>query len=284
MQKTEVEAATAPLCFTASMEISQVIDTPFGGVGDCMDMMDMEMEPFGFIDILEEQNHADFFHPYSIFQHNNNLLQTENANANENEIPSLQQPAADAEEGVSREEGEMVIQHNHDDEMSNVFLEWLKSNKDKISTSDLRNVKLKKSMIESATKRLGGGKQGMKSLLKLILEWVQRSHLKNKNSPIGFGFEPPQSSSIPNCFNKPQLSPPPPPCIYATQPSSMVQYLPQLAENNPSPNSQLNVASHYNQPFGDNHFHPAVLMGISTLINCCMEMEVVVVVVMGGRD
>ncbi|MED6178170.1 B3 domain-containing transcription factor [Stylosanthes scabra] len=120
--------------------------------------------------------------------------------------------------------GEMVIQHNHDDEMSNVFLEWLKSNKDKISASDLRNVNLKKSTIESAAKRLGGGKQGMKSLLKLILEWVQISHLKNKKSPIGFGFEPPESSSIPNCFNKPQLSPPPPPCIYATQPSSMYPY------------------------------------------------------------
>ncbi|MED6214109.1 B3 domain-containing transcription factor [Stylosanthes scabra] len=170
--------------------------------------------------------------------------------------------ADEEEEGVPREEGEMVIQHNHDDEMSNVFLEWLKSNKDKISASDLRNVKLKKSTIESAAKRLGGGKQGMKSLLKLILEWVQTSHLKNKNSPIGFGFEPPESSSIPNCFNKPQLSPPPPPpCIYATQPSSMVQYLPQLAENNPWANSQLNVASHYNQPFGDNHFRPAFLYG-----------------------
>ncbi|MED6135014.1 B3 domain-containing transcription factor [Stylosanthes scabra] len=273
LKKHMQKAEAAPLCSTASMEISEAMDTPFGGVGDCMDMIDMEMEPFGFIDMLEEQNNADFFHPDSIFQYNNNLLQTENANANANEIeiPSLQQqPAVEAEEeGVTnnnREEGEIVIQHNHDDEMSNVFLEWLKSNKDKISASDLRNVKLKKSTIESATKRLGGGKQGMKSLLKLILEWVQRSHLKNKNTPIGFGFEPPQSSSNPNCFNKPQLSPPPPPppqppCIYASQPSSMVQYLPQLAENNPWPNSQLNVASHYNQPFGDNHFRPAVLYG-----------------------
>ncbi|MED6205925.1 B3 domain-containing transcription factor [Stylosanthes scabra] len=260
MQKTitivegETEAA-APLCSTASM------DTPLlfpnnGGVGDCMDMIDMEMEPFGFIDMLEDQNNADFFHPDSIFQHNNNnLLQTENAN--ENEIPALQQqPEVEAE-------GEMVIQHNHDDEMSNVFLEWLKSNKDKISASDLRSVKLKKSTIESAAKRLGGGKQGMKSLLKLILEWVQTSHLNNKNPPIGFGFEP-QSSSNPNFFNKPQLSQPPPPpqpCIYASQPSSMVQYLPQPAENNAWHNSQLNVASHYNQPFGDNHFRPAVLYG-----------------------
>nr|KYP54554.1 B3 domain-containing transcription factor ABI3 [Cajanus cajan] len=61
-----------------------------------------------------------------------------------------------------------------------VFLEWLKSNKDSVSANDLRNVKLKKATIESAARRLGGGKEAMKQLLKLILEWVQTSHLQNK--------------------------------------------------------------------------------------------------------
>lgn len=67
-----------------------------------------------------------------------------------------------------------------DGEMSDVFLEWLKTNKDSVSANDLRNVKLKKATIESAAKRLGGGKEAMKQLLKLILEWVQTSHLHNK--------------------------------------------------------------------------------------------------------
>ncbi|XP_015949984.1 B3 domain-containing transcription factor ABI3 isoform X1 [Arachis duranensis] len=282
MQKpnnTNITETEVPLCSTTSMDISQTaMDSnplfPNNVVGDCMDMMDMEMEPFGFIDFLEEQNNADFFDPDSIFQHN--FLQTEN----ESEIPSLQQnqftqqppPAPEAEEGVTnnnREEGEMVIHHEDDgnDEMSSVFLEWLKTNKDKISASDLRSVKLKKSTIESAAKRLGGGKQGMKRLLKLILEWVQTNHLKNKN-PI-------ESSSNPNnCFNKPQLSPLPPPCIYASHnPALMVQYPPQPAyvtdagadyinNKNSWPNSQLNsFTTHYNQPFGENHLLPAVLYG-----------------------
>ncbi|XP_021763430.1 B3 domain-containing transcription factor ABI3-like [Chenopodium quinoa] len=66
------------------------------------------------------------------------------------------------------------------DDLALVFFEWLKSNKEAISAEDLRNIKIKKSTIENAAKRLGGGKEGMKQLLKLILQWVQNHHLQNK--------------------------------------------------------------------------------------------------------
>lgn len=67
-----------------------------------------------------------------------------------------------------------------EDDLAVVFFEWLKSNKEMISAEDLRNIKIKKSTIEAAAKRLGGGKEGMKQLLKLILQWVQNHHLQNK--------------------------------------------------------------------------------------------------------
>ncbi|QCE11637.1 RAV-like factor [Vigna unguiculata] len=179
--------ATA-LSSTASMEISQQQnpDPGLGGsVGECMEDV---MDTFGYMELLEAN---DFFDPASIFENE------------ESENPLIE--FGTLEEQVSLQEGqhEMVHQQENiegdrkvplcegikgeedgggvvDDEMSNVFLEWLKSNKDSVSANDLRNVKLKKATIESAAKRLGGGKEAMKQLLKLILEWVQTSHLQNK--------------------------------------------------------------------------------------------------------
>ncbi|KAK9756787.1 hypothetical protein RND81_01G121100 [Saponaria officinalis] len=76
---------------------------------------------------------------------------------------------------------------HQEDELAMVFFEWLKSNKESVSAEDLRNIKIKKSTIDSAAKRLGGGKEGMKQLLKLILQWVQNHHLhtnpSNPNNP-----------------------------------------------------------------------------------------------------
>ncbi|KAI3995800.1 hypothetical protein MKX01_007279 [Papaver californicum] len=79
-----------------------------------------------------------------------------------------------------------------------VFLEWLKSNKETISAEDLRSIKLKRSTIECAAKRLGGGKEGMKQLLKLILEWVQNNHLQRKRLKEG------QASSFPSYSSQQQ--------------------------------------------------------------------------------
>ncbi|KAK1294017.1 Regulatory protein viviparous-1 [Acorus calamus] len=66
------------------------------------------------------------------------------------------------------------------DDLAMVFLEWLKNNKESISPEDLRSIKLKKSTIECAARRLGGGREGMLQLLKLILTWVQNYHLQRK--------------------------------------------------------------------------------------------------------
>ncbi|CAM9003174.1 unnamed protein product [Rhodiola kirilowii] len=71
-------------------------------------------------------------------------------------------------------------ENNKSEDLALVFLEWLKSNKESISAEDLRSIKLKKSTIENAAKRLGNGKEGMKRLLQLILEWVQQHQLQRK--------------------------------------------------------------------------------------------------------
>ncbi|KAK9146185.1 hypothetical protein Sjap_006088 [Stephania japonica] len=80
------------------------------------------------------------------------------------------------------------LEDGHDDQtrvsseedLAMLFFEWLKSNKESISAEDLRSIKLKRSTIECAARRLGGGKEGMKQLLKLILEWVQNHQLQKK--------------------------------------------------------------------------------------------------------
>ncbi|KAK7293015.1 hypothetical protein RJT34_15875 [Clitoria ternatea] len=210
--------ATTPaaLSSTASMEISQQIHPdnngrPFGAsVGECMDDV---MDTFGYMELLEAN---DLFDPASIFQHEENPLvdfatledqvplQDQEQHAmmhnhyhhhhhhqqqgttkeedRDHQVPVCEEIQGDDDEGVMGAcgDGENNDGAIADDEMSTVFLEWLKCNKDSVSANDLRNVKLKKATIESAARRLGGGKEAMKQLLKLILEWVQTSHLQNK--------------------------------------------------------------------------------------------------------
>lgn len=110
-----------------------------------------------------------------------------------------------------------------DGEMSDVFLEWLKTNKDSVSANDLRNVKLKKSTIECAAKRLGGGKEAMKQLLKLILEWVQTSHLQHKRRSLG--------SFIDNSNNDGTV-----PSNFLTSPTSIIHTNNSNNNNNSNPN------------------------------------------------
>ncbi|KAJ4969513.1 hypothetical protein NE237_016214 [Protea cynaroides] len=71
------------------------------------------------------------------------------------------------------------------EDLGTVFLEWLKSNKESISAEDLRSITLKKSTVECAARRLGGGKEGMTQLLKLILQWVQNHHLHKRRMRAG---------------------------------------------------------------------------------------------------
>lgn len=95
------------------------------------------------------------------------------------------------------------------DEMAKIFLEWLKNNRDSISPEDLRSIKLKKSTIECAAARLGGGKQGRSQLLKLILTWVQNNHLQNKKRRLqsrGGDHQEPETQA--QFYNYQPMSPP----------------------------------------------------------------------------
>lgn len=162
-----------------------------GGVDECLDVM----ETFGYMDMLECN---DLFDPASIFNTNDttqNSLeefqpcqeQTFQERTESQEQYQLQNPASATQEQFEAipavinggEDGVGQIQEVTD-EMGEVFLEWLRTNRESISAEDLRRIKIKKSTIESAARRLGGGKAAMKQLLKLILEWVQTSHLQRK--------------------------------------------------------------------------------------------------------
>lgn len=65
-----------------------------------------------------------------------------------------------------------------EENVSQMFAEWLRSNAHCISLSDLRKIKLKTSTIENATRRLGGGKKGLMLFVKFVLMWVQNCHMK----------------------------------------------------------------------------------------------------------
>ncbi|KAK4376218.1 hypothetical protein RND71_006895 [Anisodus tanguticus] len=87
-----------------------------------------------------------------------------------------------SENQQQKEEGndEQVSIFQGDSELALMFLEWLKQNKDYISAEDMRSIKLKRSTIESASKRLGSTKEGKKQLLRLILDWVEQHRLQKK--------------------------------------------------------------------------------------------------------
>lgn len=112
------------------------------------------------------------------------------------DFTNLSDPANTAilQDGSGREPGESEVgaesEGGGSDDLAVVFFEWLKSNKETISPEDLKNIKLKRSTIDCAVRRLGGGKEGMKQLLKLILSWVQNHHLEQKRrlrTDVGFG-------------------------------------------------------------------------------------------------
>ncbi|KAK9281321.1 hypothetical protein L1049_004220 [Liquidambar formosana] len=165
----QVDAPPAALSSTASMEFPQPLDE---SIDACMDVM----ENFGYMDLVEPN---ELWDPSSIFHHENNL-----------EFLQDQQPQQQEQQGQQERE-QMMLQSNNEegllqeesrssDDLAMVFFEWLKSNKDSVSAEDLRNIKLRRSTIECAAKRLGGGKEGMKQLLKLILEWVQNTQLQKR--------------------------------------------------------------------------------------------------------
>ncbi|KZV37041.1 hypothetical protein F511_11987 [Dorcoceras hygrometricum] len=164
----QVKAEHAALCSTASMEIPPPPPPEYVGAGnvDCIDVM----ETFGYMDLLDSN---DIWDPSSVFQCENPQEFTEDQQAADMAPPQLDQQMLSEEEN---DDGFNFLQGNS--ELATIFFEWLKQNKDYISAKDMRNIKLKRSTIESASKRLGSTKEGKKQLLKLILEWVEQFQLQ----------------------------------------------------------------------------------------------------------
>ncbi|KAJ4897701.1 B3 domain-containing transcription factor ABI3 [Raphanus sativus] len=236
----DVESSAA-LQSTASMEIPLDSTQGFGcgeGGGDCIDMM----ETFGYMDLLDSN---EFFDTSAIFNQDED---TQNPNLMEQALERKDQVVIPVMENNNSTEGDMQMMNpplEQEDDLAGVFLEWLKNNKETVSADDLRKVKIKKATIESAAKRLGGGKEAMKQLLKLILEWVQTNHLqRRRTNDLSYQQDPFQNPNLlppsdQTCFSPstwvpppPQPPPPPPPQQQAFVSDPGFGYMP--APNYPS--------------------------------------------------
>lgn len=157
-----------PISSTVSTPSSMSSSAVIGGVPDgsgTIDCMDV-MENYGYMDLVDGN---DFWDPSSLFEQDPPEFTPESEVVEETEINN----------GGGGGGGERL------DELGTMFFDWLKSNKELISAEDMRKIKLKKSTVETASKRLGTSKEGKKQLLKLILEWVQQHQLQRKNSGSG---------------------------------------------------------------------------------------------------
>ncbi|GMH30929.1 hypothetical protein Nepgr_032772 [Nepenthes gracilis] len=166
---------------------------------DCMDVM----ENFGVIDLLDSddiwdpsplfedddghnQSPLEFQQEELFLQHEQSQLQLHLPQEVDHEDTLMMQDinTSDNQEQCTIEDDVGCCSQSsttpNSEDLAMVFFEWLKSNKESISAEDMRNIKIKKSTVECAAKRLGGGKEGTKHLLKLILQWVQNYHLQNK--------------------------------------------------------------------------------------------------------
>ncbi|XP_009628582.1 B3 domain-containing transcription factor ABI3-like [Nicotiana tomentosiformis] len=161
------------LSSTTSMELS--LPLPEDDV-DCLNVM----EDLGYMDLIDGN---EFWDPCTLFQTDNQNPQDYNMSdqsfqvsqdhqQNQESKPQFEEGDDDPNDGLSFFTG--------NGELAVIFFEWLKQNKDYISAEDMRSIKLKRSTIESASKRLGGTKEGKKQLLRLILEWVEQYQLQKK--------------------------------------------------------------------------------------------------------
>ncbi|KAL3531145.1 hypothetical protein ACH5RR_010467 [Cinchona calisaya] len=213
-------AAVAALSSTASMEIFPPPDHDGNRDIDCINIM----ENFGYMDLLDN---SDIWDPSSIFESENPPQEfQEKKPMAQNEDIQENQPK---EQGNDGNDQLYFLQGNS--ELAVIFLEWLKQNKDYISAEDMRNIKLRRSTIECASKRLGSTKEGKKQLLKLILEWVEQYQLQKKrtaaaDSPYQYQEQPggetvhpnPNPNTDLNCNPVPPWEPnacfsPPPPWV-----------------------------------------------------------------------
>ncbi|KAI3449861.1 hypothetical protein Pfo_006526 [Paulownia fortunei] len=219
----EVKVEPAALSSTASMEIPPPSDHDGLGDVDCIDVL----ENFGYIDLIDSN---EIWDPSSVFQ-------SENPQEFLEDQPTAGQAAAPAMEG-SQQKQKMQCQEENDafssflqgnSELAMIFFEWLKQNRDYISAEDVRSIKLKRSTIESASKRLGSTKEGKKQLLKLILEWVEQYQLQKKRmreggpqSPYAYKETVQNADPNPNPNPNPNFSyspvPPDPNTCFSTSP------------------------------------------------------------------
>nr|CAA04184.1 VP1 protein homologue [Craterostigma plantagineum] len=128
-----------------------------------------------------------------------------------------------------------LLQENS--ELAVIFFEWLKQNKDNISAEDMRSIKLRRSTIDNASKRLGSSKEGKIKLLKLILGWVEQCQLQKKKTNKVGGENSSQeiSNSDPN-QNPSHNFPYNPDCCFSTPPPP-TPWLPPPPQETPAPAS-----------------------------------------------
>ncbi|CAA3031830.1 B3 domain-containing transcription factor ABI3-like [Olea europaea subsp. europaea] len=197
----------AALSSTASMEIPPPPEDTIGDV-DCINVM----ENFGYMDLIDSN---EIWDPFTVFHNENPQEYLEN----QQETPALDGQVQRKQNQDDENDGFSFLQGNS--ELAMIFFEWLKQNKDHISAEDVRNIKLKRSTIESASKRLGSNKEGKKQLLKLILEWVEQYQLQKKRLSV--------SSDLNACFSSSpwMAAPPHPPPPSYVQDSSAAMVAPQ---------------------------------------------------------
>ncbi|KAF3436026.1 hypothetical protein FNV43_RR23118 [Rhamnella rubrinervis] len=192
------------LSSTASMEIPQLPEQD--GI-DCMDMM----ETFGYMELLEGN---DFLDTSSIFENESpfdDFQQNQNQRQQEHDTMYDENPHQEHGHQVVAQSNnvEEICEAKEADDMATVFLEWLRSNRETVSAEDLRSVKIKKATIECAARRLGGGKEAMKQLLKLVLEWVQTNHLQRRRTKdattLPFQYQDPFLNTSPNPNPEPNM-------------------------------------------------------------------------------
>ncbi|XAR58699.1 hypothetical protein NMG60_11014191 [Bertholletia excelsa] len=174
-------SSPAALSSTASMELSTTAPSLNAEEGGCMDVV----EDFGCMDLIDC---SDIWDPSSLLE--------------------LEQPPQEFFSGCDQNDvNEVVDEQGPSDELGVVFFEWLRSNKEFISAEDMRSIKLKRSTVECASKRLGSSKEGKKQLLKLILEWVEKNQLQKKRLKSEAASQSQLPSPCPEqIFQNPNLS------------------------------------------------------------------------------
>lgn len=156
--QTEVGYAVVSSSSTATDTAPRPSDLDSILNSDCAYMM----ENLGYMGLIDSN---EFWDPSSLFE-------------NQEIIPGQEAPPPPPQKTQCQEENDGFSFLRGNEELSMIFLDWLKQNKDNISAEDVRKIKLNRSTIENASKRLGGTKEGMKHLLKLILEWVEHYQLQ----------------------------------------------------------------------------------------------------------